>query len=621
MIAKAMHFFRLAGLAGGIGLSSVTAQFVPPAEGPVPFRRDRIPLDADAMAGLSKQLEILARGLDGQSPEDRRGAAQMLALAMALDPGNERVRQLIAAYQAGTHSADAASDQLERARARVWQSIGWLETADAGPEAQALAACLKDVIILSDPKHPKAAALRDAGEKGRWAGWIAAQDAFKPGKPDAEMADSANTTDPFETADEPDPSDTTPPENDNPVGTIRLTQAKVTTLLWQKSGTADSAKWTLAPLPLAMSASRPPASTVPADTPEGSAGEGQDPAALERFSVHVGGASASGAFELTNRMLESLLKNRHGSLPRGGQISIGSREFQKSWESNKKQSITAAAAVLADSAITGTEPDAIVLGQVDETGAFKLPSGFWDQLQSLGKGSGKRLVLPAEATALIPSILALEKPEFFIEYEVLLAENFSQLAAFAAKDPQGDLASPLGKFREIREKAGTMDVRQYIANSFVRQRLAAVLQEAPSHVSAKMLLIQAAGNRPTLVARSVLAAELRRAILPVQWLFQTQDHQFVGSELEKVSSTYESSRSKVDALLRYAEKNDRSLVENTQEMVIAIRSIDRASRARGEDYNVRIGISNALKNFKKLYVKVATQLAVEAGEDPPVFSQ
>lgn len=627
MISKATRSILLAALLADGGISSLCGQFVPPAEGPVAFRRDRIPLDADAMSGLAKQLEILARGLSAETPEDRRGAAQMLALAMSLDPGNERARQLLAAYQEGDHTADAANDQLERGRARIWQNIAWLETAEAGPEAQALAACLKDVIVISDPKHPKATAIRQTGEKGKWAGWVAPADAFKPKNPDSDLADNmipSNPLDPSEAPDKPDPG-----TDAAPAISIKLTEAKVTTLMWQKSGVGESTRWNLAPLPLAMSATMArPNPSVPVDTadgsddePDGTQGNGGHDPSNDRFAVRVGGPSASGAFDRTNRMLESLLKNQHGTLPRGGRIAIHSPDFEKSWESKKKQSITAAAAVLADSAITGMEPDAIILGQVDETGTYKLPSGFWDQLQSLGKGSGKRLILPADAAPLLPSILALEKPEFFMEYEVLLAADFKQLTEFAAKNPQGPLASPIAKFREIRDKAGSMDVRQYIANSYVRQRLAAVLQEAPYHISAKMLLIQAAGNRPTLVARSVLAAELRRAIAPVHWLFSTQEHQYTSSDLEKVSSTYESSRSKVDALLRYTEKNDRLLVENTQEMVIAIRSIDRAARARGEDYIVRTGVSSALKNFKKLYAKVVTELAVEAGEEPPEFKQ
>ena len=46
----------------------------------------------------------------------------------------------------------------------------------------------------------------------------------------------------------------------------------------------------------------------------------------------------------------------------------------------------------------------------------------------------------------------------------------------------------------------------------------AVMQDFPFHVSAKMLLIQASGNRPLLVARPVLAAEIRRALEPMAWL-------------------------------------------------------------------------------------------------------
>ncbi|MCU0749906.1 MAG: hypothetical protein MUF13_10225 [Akkermansiaceae bacterium] len=624
MISKATRSILLAALLAEGGISALCGQFVPPSEGPVAFRRDRIPLDADAMSGLAKQLEILARGLSAETPEDRRGAAQMLALAMALDPGNGPARQLLNAYQAGTHTADAANDQLERGRARLWQNIAWLETAEAGPEAQALAACLKDVIIISDPKHPKATAIREAGEKGKWAGWVATADAFKPKNTDSNLAETMIPSNPLDPSDPPDKPD---PGTD--AISIKLTEAKVTTLLWQKSGVGESAVWNLAPLPLAMSASMAkPNPTTPVDTADGSDDEtddkqgnnGHDPS-HDRFAVRVGGPSASGAFDRTNRMLEALLKNQHGTLPRGGRIAIQSPDFEKSWESRKKQSITAAAAVLANSALTGIEPDAIILGQVDETGAYKLPSGFWDQLQSLGKGNGKRLILPADAAPLLPSILALEKPGFFMEYEVLLAADFKQLTEFAAKNPQGTLASPIAKFREIRDKVGTTDVRQYIANSFVRQRLAAVLQEAPNHISAKMLLIQAAGNRPTLVARSVLAAELRRAIAPIHWLYTTQEYQYTSSDLEKVSSAYESSRSKVDALLRYAEKNDRLLVENTQEMVIAIRNIDRAGRARGEDYIVRNNVSSALKNFKKLYAKVVSELAIEVGEEPPELKQ
>lgn len=617
-----MRLIRLLGMLGGISISSITpasGQFAAPNEGPVAFRRDRIPLDADSMAGLSRQLETLAQGLSADTPEDRRGAAQMLALALALDPSNIKARQLIERYQNGTHSPDAAADQIERSRARIWQLIAWLETPDAGNEGQALAACLRDVIIVSDPKHPNAAAIRSTGEKGKWAGWVPDLAAFEANLADPDETFAADTNTPSSPLDpaEPTPSPTTG-------AAIQLTEAKVTTLLWKKSGNGDTAEWFLAPLPLLMSASVSTPPKPAAINPNTSGNENNHPGQTQhapRFAVRVGGGTNPGMFDRTNRMLEKLLESTHGELPRGGSISITGRDFENSLESKRKQSITAAAAVLADSAITGVEPDAIILGQIDETGAFKLPSSFWDQLQSLGKGSGQRLILPAEANAYLPSILALEKPEFFMDYEVILAADFKELVEFSAKTPQGKLATATGKFSEIRQKAGTQDLRQYIANSFVRQRLATLAQESPYHVSAKMLLIQSSGTRPTIVSRSVLAAELRRAIEPLHWIHGIQEYQLQGTDMGQIGKSYDAGRTRVDALLRYAAKNDKILIENTQQMVIGVRNIERAARSRGEDYIVRTQVNEALKNFKKLYVSVVNTLATETGEEPPMLKR
>ena len=55
MISKRKQTLCVAGLMVGMGFSAMAGPFAVPAEGPVAFRRDKIPLDADAMAGLSKQ--------------------------------------------------------------------------------------------------------------------------------------------------------------------------------------------------------------------------------------------------------------------------------------------------------------------------------------------------------------------------------------------------------------------------------------------------------------------------------------------------------------------------------------------------------------------------------------
>lgn len=582
----------------GLGFPLFAGEFAPPAEGPVAFRRDQIPLDVDTMAGLSRQLETLARGLSAETPADHRGAAQMLALALALDPSNTKARELIADFEQDRHKPDADADRLEKSRARIWQTIAWLETPDAGSHGQALAACLKDVIIVSDPKNPKAAAFREGGEKGAWAGWIPAISEYEPKK----LAENEV---------KPSPEPVVEP---GPQPAILLEQAEVQAMLWQKTGNGTAAKWFLAPAPLRMTVKKQEPASSPEDV------EGAKPVAPP-FSIVVGsGQEGSGLMPMAN-MLRNLLKQHHEQLPRGVRVIINSKEFAISLESGRRQSVSAAAAVLASSAISGREPEALIIGQIDENGAFKIPTGFWDQLRALGKGGGRRLVLPTEAASWLPSLLALENPGFFMEYEVLLASDFQQLLDLTAKKPEGTIGAATAKFREIREKAGTQDVRQYIGNSFVKQRLAAVLQDAPCHVSSKMLLIQAAGNRPTTVMRPILAAELRRALEPMSWIVNAPDfnlENIQASDNEKLGQTYDLCRSRVDGLQRYAEKNDLPMLEQAREVVIALRNLDRAARARGESYiiseNVRT-VRNSLRRIAKEYYE---QLSIaESGEVPP----
>ena len=79
----------------------VRAEFVPPAEGPVPFRRDKLPVDVDTMTALSRQVTVLAEAEAGETAEQRRAVAQMAALALALDPSNRQARDLVAAAEKG----------------------------------------------------------------------------------------------------------------------------------------------------------------------------------------------------------------------------------------------------------------------------------------------------------------------------------------------------------------------------------------------------------------------------------------------------------------------------------------------------------------------------------------
>jgi len=576
------HFLKVCAVLMATGALLPAADFVAPAEGPVAFRRDQVPLDPETMAGLSKILGILAKGLDADGPAERRGAAQMLALATALDPANTSARELITDFQLGNHEPAGNPEEIAKFQAKIWQYIGWLETPEAGAQGQALAACLSDVMVISDPKHPHAAKLRAAGERGAWEGWVAATAAFdakavaKSEEPPAADPDAA-----------PDKS-----------SIIALKEARVFTPLWQRTGKGETAKWKLAPGPLRMSV------TEATD----------DEGAPSDFTISIR-SSEDGDLPLRQgKTIEFLLRKHHGTLPAGRLIRIFPEDPQHAIPT---ESISAPIAVLASAAITGREPDATILGLMDVDGTFKLPPGFWGQLSELGRGNGGRLILPKAAADYLPAILAMERPQFFLDYEVLLAADFRELLELAAKVPDAAIAGAAAKFQEIREKAGSQPVGQYVANPFIRRRLADLSVEAPYHFSAKMLAIQGAGNRPTEIPRTVLASELLRVIAPMAWIVDRSNSIEDGDKpfnLDQLSATYESCRLQVDALDRYLRLDDRELVLRVKNMVALIRTMDRAARARGVEYQVRDAAENARSVLIRAHRAVVEELVVLAAD-------
>lgn len=601
MSTRFQHACRAAMLlAASLTCASAAVSFIAPAEGPVAFRRDQIPLDVETLSSLSKQLVLLAQSQPADAAAQRRGIAQMLALATSLDPGNREAQELIHEFQLGTHEPTPAGPSLEQARARIWQYIGWLETPEAGDQGKALADCLGDVMALADPQHPRAAT-RKNGEHGQWNGWVPPLAKYEP--------QSLEPTE--ETTPTQDPQATPPTLADKKV---ILTEAEVWTMLWARKPEAPKQEdrkeiqvsWSPVCAPISLAARETEGSQEPLKI------------SFSQAQGHDGGALGQ-----TAEQIHKLLQAKHGRLAHGSVLEITSPALRESILSGRRQSVSAATAVLANASLTGKAPEAIVLGIVDATGAYSLPTGFWEQLSSLGtptKGP-RRLVLPAAAADFLPSLLAMEKPQFFMDYEVVLAADAQQLFELAAKSPTGPFADSHAKFQEIQSKMGTLNVGSYVANPYIRRRLSDLAQEAPYHYSARMLSIQGAGGRPIDIPSAVLIPELRKAVAPMMWFLKdrnsieligrntTDPFGKVNTSQEPLLQSYESSRAMVDALDRYVQKPDRDLYNKVKELLATVRTFERSVRARSDSMTTRAAVERA-------YLLVADALA-----DPSVKTE
>ena len=574
-----LYGLRVMGLLAGCAVRLCAGDFAAPAEGPVAFRRDQVPLDVTAMNALSRGFSVVAEEAATKTAFDRRGVAQMLALAVALDPANTKARSLIDDFTSGQQVSIGGLDagKIEGYRVGIWQSIEWLDTLEAGSQGQALAAYLKDLVILFDPKNPRAQAFRDAGERGAWAGWVPPIAAY-------ETKGIATTQQilPVESA-------PTMPS---------LTTASLATLVANEDTNSDKERWVLKNTSIQMSVVK------------------EDPADVSQnpFALVIGPPEAKSATAGLNTQILQLLQKQHGKLPLGFKVTLDWEGLDEAMLSKDPESNSATLAVLASAAVTGRElGNVMVIGKVDAAGEFSLPVDFWTQLQSLGPGGDRRLVLPLAAAEYLLSMLALERQPFFMEYEVLLASNFEELLNLTAKTPDAALAKASEQFREIRKKGASQPLGQYVANLFVRRRLAEIVQETPYHYSAKMLAVQGAGNRPTIIGRIVLMAELRLAIEPMEWIVGDSVYEFEPEQIGQFGSIYESCRVRVDRLVRHADKGDRELVSKAQVMVGGIRVLDRAAKTRGDSYDVLKVMDEAQKNLIRTHTAVIEELDHESG--------
>ncbi len=553
-------------------------RFVPPADGIVAFRRDQVPLDPATISDLSQRLVAIARTSPMKTPEQRRDTAKTLALAIALDPRNDDARKLVSQYRKNERPALQETSAATVEIKSLWKTITWLESPQAGTHGRTLGALLLDVAAVADPEHPRARDHND--ESAAWSGWVPPLAAYHA----PAVRPQRNRVTP-ET--KPDVSDqpTAPP----------LAEATVRTVVWQKS----------APAVVSL---RMQASLGPEDS--------ENPTPLR-----IGPRPEEGGTNRLTRTVAALLESCDMAVPKTLRVRIACPEYEAALAGNMPRRVSAAAAVLASAAVTGSEPDAFVLGEVDADGRLSLPDDFWQTLVSLPPDAGRKLVLPAAAAPWLPSLLALEKAQFLLDHEVLLARDFEHLLTLSAKQPAAEIAAATTSFADIRQRGNGQDVRDYLANRFVRQRLEELASQAPWHASAATLRLQSAGQRPVSVNRAVLAAELRIAIGPMTAVTAALDREFVdtalnANEIAALGGIHDRCRGKIDRLEIVTARTDQDLFLSARALAAALRGLERSTRARGEYEEVQYAIRRTLRDFALQYETLEKQLRQEESKGP-----
>lgn len=554
------------------GAAETPVPFVPPAEGPVPFRRDRLPLDTDTMSQLSHQVAMMALSGKGPAPEALRRVAQAGGLALALDPTNRPARDLLAAAEKGLPAGDADPQQLKTACERAWRTLEWLQRPEAGEDGQALAACVEDLLVAADPENPRSRA--HEAEKGAWKDWIAPLSAFVPrGMP--------------EDGGVPKTVPTAPPEPKVRKELV-LTKAYVLTPLWleeKDSSPVCRLESISVEAAVAMGEAEAPLFSLSAEYPYRRLKETQ--------------AAVQGAMK--DRLAEAAPDHLTLTLTLPG--TMGSPRLNGA-------SFSGAEVVLLDAVLAGKNPGAAVLAVVEKDGNLALPPRFWTTLRVLSREKGMRLVLPKQALEYLTAFLVLEQPDFFMANEILLAGNVDELRALAAGEPSGAVAEGLARFAEIRRVGAERPLGPFIATPAAQQRLNQVVAGLPGHVSARLLALQGSGNRPRFMPRKILAREIRDALEPIGSFGDKGLYEVPAAKLEAV---HKQVRELLDKMPPYIEIRDRDLHKEAMAATDNLRSLATLINRSPSTPNSP-KITELTHSAWSEYVKAMTDLTLAAGD-------
>lgn len=580
---------------------SRAAEYIEPDHTTELFQLEKIHLPQHRMQQLGKSLAIIALRKHDSSPIQQQATARLLLLAMQLDPQNKRPQEISQALAAGKNPPTSADHLITKCTADIQNLQSLLSKPQARAEANQLARYLKDACKTLRPDTSK------HQDSANWKGVLPTLSAYKtPIKNIPQAPPKPNKA-------SPPPPKPTPAKKSSP--RFHLVEQSIY-------------------LPISIEKKNEDLEALLADDQDPEKGEEQEasetvkamtlasmilklnPCQPEEATKPFISLSYSDVPMLElDPLIKQLIKGRHSILPHfKGVINFPDGNHR----SGNQLALAGPLALMLEASLANSplRDDLCLLADINAKGDVIEPDNFWELLTALRQVSqGGRLIVSAESAEIMQQLLVYKEPEFFTQWEVFSVSNIDQALAAAIEQSSADLSKASELFASFQELSSNKTLTQLAADHNIRPALDEMVQLAPEHLSANMLLLQGGGKRPTHLSERALRIELRPLIDELNSGLQFETEQPNSDELEK---THEQIRVKLEQLEPLVSRDDDPLYEDTVELVKDLKklaSLRKRIQKRNNNESTREKAAELFEDIKNHGAALAERISAPIDAD------
>lgn len=212
----------------------------------------------------------------------------------------------------------------------------------------------------------------------------------------------------------------------------------------------------------------------------------------------------------------SYIDSHEAEIPTGHRVEIS---FESQYSPKDGDSASVACALLLSSLIKADEIDSgfAVTGALETDGTVKAVGGIDGKIRGATARKCSHVAIPSVNEDVLLDMLLIDGPEPMTAIQVFTIETFDQAKALAAPPEKRNetLQQAMDLFSTIQRVFSGSNGLRMLQNNQVQQRLREVLELAPNHASAKILLLSAMGKGPRQLSLRGSLTALDRAALPL----------------------------------------------------------------------------------------------------------